>query len=83
MKKENELASLPEEIEINVPWVAKVEISAHQLLVDNRVVATESDDKKLFDFATIAINSLLSCMFDVQFINQDSGEKKYYERNKN
>lgn len=78
MKKGNILAKLPEEITIDLPWVAKVEIREHKLLVNNRIVATEEDDHRLFDFVTIAINSLLSCGFDVAFTNHDTGEEKCF-----
>ena len=76
MKKENMLAILPEEITIDLPCTAKIEISENQLLVNNRIVAIEEDDHRLFDLATIAINSLLSCDFDVAFTNHDTGEEK-------
>lgn len=78
MEKENVLAELPEEIDIDVPWVAKIEISSHQLLVNNRIVATEEDDHRLFDFVTIAITSLLNCAFNVSFKNHDTGEEKSF-----
>lgn len=78
MKKENRLVRLPDEITIDLPCTAKVEISEHQLLVNNRGIATEPDDDKLFDFAMIAIGSLLSCGYDVAFTNHDTGEEKYF-----
>lgn len=81
MKKRNMLAKLPEEITIDLPCVAKVEISEHKLFVNNKGIATESDDDKLFDFAMVAVGSLLSCGYDVAFTNHDTGEEKgfWYE----
>lgn len=81
MKKRNMLAKLPEEITIDLPCVAKVEISEHQLFVNNNGIATESDDDKLFDYAMVAVGSLLSCGYDVAFTNHDTGEEKgfWYE----
>lgn len=78
MKKENMLAKLPEEITIDLPCVAKVEISKNQLLVNNKRIATESDDDKLFDFAMVAVGSLLSCGYDVAFTNHDTEEEKCF-----
>lgn len=79
MKKRNILAKLLEETTINLHCVAKVEISEDQLLVNNEEIATESDDDKLFDFAMVAISTLLSCGFDVAFINHDTGKGKYFK----
>ena len=75
------LVKLPEEIIIDLPWIAKVEISEHQLFVNNKGIATESDDDKLFDYAMVAVGSLLSCGYDVAFTNHDTGEEKgfWYE----
>lgn len=79
MKKENRLLRLSEEITIDLPCTAKVEISENQLLVNNNGIATESDDDKLFDFAMVAVGSLLSCGYDVAFINHDTGKGKYFK----
>ena len=76
MKKGNILVKLPEEITIDLPCTAKVEISENQLFVNNKGIATESDDDKLFDYAMVAVGSLLSCGYDVAFTNHDTGEEK-------